>query len=175
MGTPTIPKKAALVVSVIYGKSPIRDEATRLLENAFGPGLMHPEPLQFDTTDYYRAEMGWPLHRVLWMADAVFGRHRLPAIKLATNGIEKQLAKRDGSRRVNLDPGLLTAENFILATTKNYAHRVYLRKGIFADLTLVYRKSGYTPLEWTYPDYATAEIRNILKTMRNTYMNRLRQ
>jgi hypothetical protein len=67
---------------------------------------------------------------------------------------------------VNLDPGLLTEENFILATGKNYSHRVYLRDGVFADLTLVYRKGEYLPLPWTYPDYASPAIREFLAQVR---------
>jgi len=175
MGQPSIPKKAALVVSVIYQKTPVRDEALRMLSEAFGAGATHPDVMAFDKTEYYSIEMGAPLYRVLWIAGALFGRHRLPAIKLATNEIEKRLARRGGARRVNLDPGLLSAENFVLATTKNFTHRVYLRKGIYADLTLVYRKGEYTPLEWTYPDYASVEIRNVLKTWRNTYIRKARQ
>jgi len=175
MGTPAIPSKAALVVSVVYRQSPVRDEALRLLAGAFGPGTLQDGVMAFDQTAYYSAEMGAPLSRVMWMAHALFGRNRLAGIKVKTNEIEKRLAKRTGERRVNLDPGLLTAENFILATTKNYTHRIYLKKGIFADLTLMYRKGEFTPLEWTYPDYAGAEIRNLLKTWRNTYIKVLRE
>lgn len=175
MGAPSIPKKAALVISIIFGKDAVKDEALRLLADAFGPGTPHPQSFMFDQTAYYASEMGSPLRRVLWIADAPVGRHKLAAIKLRTNDIERRFARPDGTRRVNLDPGLLSAESFILATTKNFSHRVYLRKGIYADLTLVYRKGEFVPLEWTYPDYAGAEIRNVLKTWRNAYMKMCRK
>jgi Domain of unknown function (DUF4416) len=69
-------------------------------------------------------------------------------------------------RTVNLDPGLLTEENVLLATGKNYSHRVYLRDGVFADLALVYRKGEYRPLPWTYPDLASDGIRAFLAEVR---------
>jgi hypothetical protein len=71
---------------------------------------------------------------------------------------------------VNLDPGLLTPENFILATGKNFSHRVYLGNGVFADLTLVYRNGGFHPLPWTYPDYASEEVRSLLRDLRREHM-----
>ena len=81
----------------------------------------------------------------------------------------------EGKRRFNLDPGLLTLGNFVLATGKNNAHRIYLAEGIFADLTLIFRSRSYRPLEWTYPDYADAELIGILNRLREMYKCRLAQ
>jgi hypothetical protein len=89
----------------------------------------------------------------------------LPDIKLRTNEIETSLLG-DGKRRVNIDPGLLSQERFVLATGKNFTHRVYLRAGIHADLTLVYQKGAYSPLPWTYPDYREPEFLHYLKVLR---------
>ncbi|MBI5526684.1 MAG: DUF4416 family protein [Deltaproteobacteria bacterium] len=174
MGTPTKPLPAALVVSVLFADGSARDEALRLLEGPFGAGEVFPEVFPFDFTGYYTAEMGAPLRRVLWMAEGLAERDTLAAIKLTTNGIETSLQAPDGRRRVNIDPGLLTAENLVLATTKPYSHRVFLRDGIFADLTLVFRDGAFAPLPWTYPDYSAPALRNALKTLRSTYIKRLR-
>lgn len=95
-------------------------------------------------------------------------RAGLASIKLLTNDIENAYSI-DGKRQFNLDPGLLTLENFVLATGKNRAHRVYLSDGIFADLTLVFRKGSYRPLDWTYPDYADKELIEILNRIREHY------
>ena len=89
----------------------------------------------------------------------------LPDIKLRTNEIEAVLA-RDGKRQVNIDPGFLSAERLVLATGKNFIHRVYLRDGIFADLTLIYQKGAYRPLAWTYPDYQEPEFLHYLEVLR---------
>ena len=78
-------------------------------------------------------------------------------------------------RQVNIDPGFLLMERLVLATGKNFAHRIYIGKCIYADLTLIYQKNGYQPLPWTYPDYAHESIRNFLILVRNKYMEDLKE
>ena len=85
--------------------------------------------------------------------------------KVFTNSVEADFSL-NGRRRVNLDPGLLFPGRLILATTKDRAHRIPLRDGIFAELTLLYEKGGWKPLPWTYPDYRTPEYAEALTRMR---------
>ena len=125
-------------------------------------------PLPFDFTDYYDAEMGPGNRRWVWSFEQLVDRSQLARIKLLTNEVEKEYTI-DGNRKFNLDPGLLSLENFVLATGKNRAHRIYLGHGIFGDLTLVYRKGSYRALEWTYPDYADSELISILERLRESY------
>jgi len=89
----------------------------------------------------------------------------LPDVKHFTNHLEIELS-RVGKRRVNLDPGLLSAERLVLATGKNYTHRIYLRDGIYADLTLLYEKGAYRTLPWTYPDYQDPSLLHFLGALR---------
>jgi hypothetical protein len=63
----------------------------------------------------------------------------------------------------------------VLATGKNYIHRIYLRKGIYADLTLVFKRGGFVPLEWTYPDYADPEMIESFNAVRSRYLEQLRE
>ncbi|MDI6655624.1 MAG: DUF4416 family protein, partial [Candidatus Hydrothermarchaeota archaeon] len=56
---------------------------------------------------------------------------------------------------VNIDPGYVTALNLILATKKESQHRIYLRSGVFAEVTLAFKKNGCIYFGWTYPDYKT--------------------
>lgn len=97
---------------------------------------------------------------------------RLADIKHTTNAIEARFAA-NGRRRVNIDPGYLTMERFVLATGKNFTHRVYLEQGIYADLTLLYQHNDFTPLPWTYPDYAGSEMRHFLLMVRERYVRAL--
>jgi hypothetical protein len=102
----------------------------------------------------------------------------LPPIKLRTNQLEQELA---GSRTyaeprpLNLDPGHLTLGKFLLATTKDQAHRIYLRDGIFAEVTLRYEAGAYVPWPWTYADYRQEQIRAFLQQARDYYRQRLRE
>lgn len=124
--------------------------------------------LDFHYTDYYQPEMGAPLFRRILTFQQLILQSRLSHIKCQTNDVEQALAER-GRRTVNIDPGYLLYERFVLATGKNYAHRIYIGEGIYADLTLIYQDSAYQPLPWTYPDYKADEIRTFLLQVRQKY------
>src|SRR2546421_2282164 len=99
---------------------------------------------------------------------------RLPEIKLATNALERELAAgRPEPRPLNLDPGLLGLGKLVLATTKDQAHRVYLRDGIFAEVTLQYRAGKFEPWPWTYTDYRLPVVGEFLVRARDDYRARL--
>ena len=119
----------------------------------------------FHYTTYYDNEMGQGIRRQTAGFLTLVAPGSLPDTKLRTNEIEISLS-RDGKRQVNIDPGLLSPERFVLATGKDFAHRIYLRDGIYADLTLIYRKGAYTPLPWTYPDYRDPEFLHYLEVLR---------
>ncbi|MBW1804141.1 MAG: DUF4416 family protein [Deltaproteobacteria bacterium] len=89
------------------------------------------------------------------------------------NALEQHYLVR-GKRRVNIDPGYISMERLVLATGKNYTHRIYLAGGIYADLTLVFHKGSFKPLEWTYKDYATPEVIGFFNALRDRYKNQIR-
>jgi hypothetical protein len=159
------PLPARLLFSVIFRENRDFETSLRKISDRLGDVACTSEPFPFDRTDYYEREMGAPLYRrFVLMANAV-SRDELPLTKLAAEAIENELSVH-GKRTVNIDPGLLADENFVLASGKNYSHRIYLRDGVFADLTLVFQKGEYRPLPWTYPDYASAKIRAYLTELR---------
>lgn len=162
------PTPAALVVSVLYRLEGRFGEAARRMAAAWGEPERISDPFPFDKTGYYRREMGEPLVRRFFVGGRPVARDTLPDIKVAAETIEREFTA-EGRRAVNIDPGLLTEENFVLATGKNFSHRVYLGNGVFADLTLVFREGEYRALPWTYPDYASGEIRAFLGEVRETF------
>jgi len=100
-------------------------------------------------------------------------REVLPDVKISTNATEDLFAK-EGKRTVNIDSGYIALEHVILATTKGYAHRVYLGKGIHADLTLMFNSGSYRALEWTYPDYAEEQTIALFNRWRDLCKESLR-
>ena len=70
---------------------------------------------------------------------------------------------------MNLDPGYLVLGKFVLATTKDQAHRLYLRDGIFAEVTLHFQAGAYRPWPWTYADFRIEEVIGFLGAARNYY------
>ena len=135
---------------------------------------MRSEECFFDRTTYYKREMGWPLHRRFVSFTELADPEELVETKLRTNRLERDFMK-EGRRLVNIDPGYVSLERLILATGKNYTHRVYLSKGIFADLTLIFQRGGFRALEWTYPDYAEDFSIAFFNSVRERYMTQLRE
>jgi hypothetical protein len=149
-------------------------QVTETLEERYGAADFTSDRLSFDWTDYYRNEMGTGLFRRFVTFHDLIARERLVDIKRETNEVEERVSQSK-KRRINIDPGYISAEHLILATTKGYTHRPYLSRGIYADLTLVYAKGEFQPLPWTYPDYASDGIRQLLKDVRRRYVDDLKR
>jgi hypothetical protein len=139
----------------------------------FGPIVRETSGVPFLFTDYYNAEMGVPIQRFFMVFSELVDPSRLAWIKLQTNKIEEAFME-DGLRKVNLDPGLLSADNLILATTKDRSHRIPLADGIFGEVTLIYTKGAFQSLPWTYADYKSEEFKALFKEFRNEYLALLR-
>jgi hypothetical protein len=160
--------------SIIYRMENALKEGLANLLETLGETEEITEEMEFSHTDYYKDEMGENLKRRLLLFKSLRKREELPNIKIKTNEIEKRLSNR-GNRTVNIDPGYITLENVILATTKNYTHRIYLGAGIYGDLTLIFKGGTYRPLEWTYPDYASQQIISIFNKWRTILKDSLRK
>ena len=168
MSQPLPPKPAKLIVGVILKDRPLLTQVATILSQTFGAIDMISPWFDFDFTHYYEPEMGRPLFRRLLVFQHLIDQEELAGIKLRTNAIETQLAM-NARRRVNIDPGYLLYERFVLASGKNYSHRIYIGRGIYADLTLVYQKGAFQTLDWTYPDYKDQAMRSFLIQVRRCY------
>lgn len=143
-----------------------------------GPLVAASEPFVFEETDYYRAEMGPGLRKQLLAFAGPFDPARLPEWKLRTNEWELEYAKlgrHAEPRPLNLDPGYLALGKFVLASTKDHAHRLYLRDGIYAEVTLQYRDRHWQPQPWTFPDYRRVDYHAFLDHVRDLLRQQLRQ
>ncbi len=170
MSTPKKPDPAKLVVGCIMNEKTHVNSVYPLLENEFGKVDLISAWLDFAYTDYYYKEMGSPLYRKVFVFSDLIEQDDLAMIKEKTNRIEKEFEKQ-GNRSVNIDPGYLVSSRFILATGKEYSHRIYIGRNIYADLTLMYsKKKGFTTLDWTYPDYASDSMISFLLKVRNKYL-----
>ncbi len=173
MGKPSEPLLAKLFMSLITGEEDTFYRGMDALRKAFGKIDFVSERFPFDFTDYYSLEMGENLFRHFITFESLISRDLLPEIKLTTNRLEKEFSDSTGHRRINIDPGYLCREHLILATTKAYTHRPYLGKGIYADLTLIYRNKSFQPLDWTYPDYRREKTLQLLNHLRKGYLHQL--
>ena len=148
-------------------------ESLRHLETEFGPVEFATPAALFDFTDYYRDEMGPDLLRKWIALKGLRERAYLALAKHLAVGIEERLG-RGGKRTVNIDPGYVDEAQVVLSTAKNYAHRIYIGMGYYAEPTLVYVRGRFRPLEWTYPDYRSPQAMEFFERARASYHRDLR-
>jgi hypothetical protein len=166
-----------LVVAAFSRHEAALDWATQRLESQFGPVALTSPTFDFHQTRYYEATMGPDLRKRFLAFHDLLAAERLPDIKLQTNDLEAELAgcaNYAEPRPLNLDPGVLSLGKFCLATTKDQQHRIYLRDGIFAEVTLRFQAGAFEIWPWTYADYREDGVRQFLKEARDFYKERLR-
>lgn len=155
-----------LFTGMLYNKKEYFTAAKEKLIGLFGDIAMESSSLDYNHSGYYRDELGWPITRVFIFFKDKTDPLRLPDIKHITNSIEEELST-DGKRNINIDPGYMTLSKVVLASTKNYSHRIFIGKGIFAEVSLVHVKGRYQPHLFTYRDYASDECREIFEQARS--------
>ncbi len=172
-------KKVNFIVGVICNDSTILEDAKKCLIRRFGDIDFESHPIDFNFTGYYEKEMnakGKGLERKFLSFKNLISPEGLCDIKLYTNRLEKRFSriKDKPSRNINLDPGYVTDAKLVLASTKDYFHRIYAAKGIFLELTLYFKKGSFRSFSWTFPDYQTKEYIDIFNKIRALFMGKVR-
>lgn len=156
----------ALVCAVLADSAEKIAEAKERLAECFGLLRAASATYDFDFTSYYEAEMGAGLSKQLVCFTERIDPAELATVKAQTMALERAMS-RGQYRRANIDPGLLSIESLVLATTKYAGHRICIAPQLYAEVTLLYQRGRYQPLEWTYPDYRSAEMQHFLLDMRS--------
>ena len=177
MGTTTPPQPVKLLVGLLARDEAWLAAAEARLTAAFGAVDLASGLIPFDFTDYYAPEMGAGLMRKFITHNDFIAPGGLAAIKVATNAMETELAQElDAAvaRPVNLDPGYLDGSKLVLATTKDRAHRIYLGRGIHAEVTLTWHRGAWRPTPWTYRDYQSEPYLAFFTKARVRYLEQRR-
>ena len=177
MGAVRPEESVMLMCGMIGTDRDILDRARDELVGLYGPVDLASEDFPFTQTDYYEAEMGSGLWRRLLAFRDLIVPGAIGAIKLKTQDMEEAYACRDAGntrRRINLDPGYIAPAKLVLATTKDFAHRVCLGEGIYAEVTLNFSKQGVRTFDWTYPDFKSELYRPFLMEARRRLLKRVR-
>jgi len=173
----SIPVPVLLVVAAFSRHESALQWAEDRLQVLFGPVALSSPTFDFHQTRYYEATMGPGLRKRFLAVRDLIDPGRLADIKRRTIDLEAELAGSAlyaAPRPLNLDPGLLSLGKFCLATTKDQQHRIYLRDGIFAEVTLRFQAGAFEPWPWTYADYREEGVRQFLKEARDFYRQQLR-
>jgi hypothetical protein len=174
MGTPQEPLKVKLFIAIMCDESFTLNPLTERLRARFGEEEGRYGPVASSWTDYYAPEMGEHLTKVYLAYAAPIRRETLPAIKIFTNSVEKEYTA-GGKRTVNIDPGYIARDKFVLASTKDFFHRLYLGEGIYGEVTLHFRKGAFRYFSWTYPDYKEEGVQNLLMKARASLVGGIRK
>jgi hypothetical protein len=169
MGAIHEPAPVLLLVAASSRYSEALEWSRDQLTSEYGPQALASDPFDFTETDYYTATMGSDLKKQFFTFQQLIDPAALADIKRQTNEWEAEyaaLGRHAEPRPLNLDPGYITSAKLVLASTKDHAHRIYLRDGIFAEVTLAYRGGRWRPLDWTYPDYQREDYQSFFTRCR---------
>jgi hypothetical protein len=166
-----------MICGVIYRDDALYDEVKKRLEAEWGRVDSESAAYPFDLTGYYEDEMGGGLVRRFISFETLVPPESLPAAKLWTIELESMARQERGvtGRPVNIDPGYLTASAVVMATAKDFAHRIPLAGGIFAHLEFLFTRTGVRTLDWTYPDLRREPAQGYLRAVREIYLRQLRE
>ena len=166
MGVPHLFEKPILFIGVLFSEKNIFDATFTILRKNFGNVLFQSDVDLWQYTDHYHKELGIPIFRNFIFFEKIIDPSLLAEIKLLTNDIESFFSV-SGKRKINLDPGYITLAKVVLASTKNYSHRIYLGKGIYAELALLYKNRQFIAMPYTYNDYKDIRYLNMFMKVRD--------
>jgi hypothetical protein len=163
------PKQVKPIFGFIYNSEKNYSKAKTILTKKYGKIDFESKRIDFNYTNYYFPEMGKPLFRRFISFLKLKDPSQFIKVKLFSLKIEKKFSKAN-HRTVNIDPGYLHQAKLVLTTTKDFFHRLYLGKGIYAEVTLFYKDGRLQHLPTTFPDYRTDDYKKIFWQIRNIYI-----
>ncbi|MHC4476229.1 MAG: DUF4416 family protein [Planctomycetota bacterium] len=171
------PKGVKLIIGILAADRQCLDAAVKAVESEFGKVDFVSDVWPFEQTDYYKDQTGDNILRQFVSIEQPINPGRLADIKHKTNELEQKLAASLGldlPRPVNLDPGVIEPSKLILASTKNYSHRIYIGQKMYAEVTLIFDKGRWRHFEYTYPDYRQQCYFDFFDKVRSKLVEQLR-
>ncbi len=170
-------KPVKLYIGTIFRENSVLEEVLEKLKERYGKIQTQSDRFQFTQTDYYVREMGTPLFRQFFVFKELISPELMADIKIDTNRLEELFTEKykSSGRVINLDPGIIMAGSMIVATAKNFSHRIPLKKGIYAHLEYMFTKKVVKELPWTYLDFRSEEYKKFFLKIRKEYLLELKE
>ncbi|HVU90429.1 MAG TPA: DUF4416 family protein [Pirellulales bacterium] len=178
MGEPSPPEPALRLLAAFSRHQAALDWARTRAEQSWGPVALASPAFAFSQTDYYEATMGPELRKIFFVFADLCDPASIVDAKLESGAWEHEyaaLGRHEEPRPLNLDPGYVTSAKLVLASTKDHAHRIYLSRGIYAEVTLYYRDRAWQHHPWTFPDYRRADYQEFFIAARDYLRRRIKQ
>ncbi len=174
------PNPVKLIVGMLSQRRELFAQAEEVMAGLWGSIEITSEILPFTYTDYYNEQMGTPLLRKFVSFVEMIDPGAVAAIKHQSNELEEELASSpvglalNVSRPINLDPGYIAGSKLILATTKDYSHRIYIGDSMYAETTLHYHQGKWRSWPFTYPDYGSGDYDVFLSAVRKKWFDNMK-
>jgi hypothetical protein len=172
------PDPVKLIIGILGCNADAVNTAVEMIKAKFGDCDIESPTWPFSHTEYYAEETGQEIVKKFVTIEKLIAPDTLAAIKHKTNKMEMKLADMlDGnlSRPVNLDPGYIEPSKLVLASTKNFSHRIYIGKKIWAEVTLIYNKGRWTTFEYTFPDHKEERYHYFFSQVRDKLVQQLKE
>ena len=168
------PTPVKLFVVTLHKEVTTLESAAQRMIQKWGPTDFVSEDFEFVATDYYALEMGAPLFRRFYSFEKLIDPEMLVEAKLLTNQIEDDFAV-DGKRRINLDAAYVDYYKVVLASLKFGGQKLYMRKGVYGDMTLIMNKGKWENFAWGFPDFKSGAYDAVLNRIRDLYKEQIRR
>lgn len=172
MGIEKEPEKVLLVMTVFSNSRELIEKFKTEIQKVYGEIVLNSPTFLFNETSYYEKEMGKDLNLEIVAFKNFITPKDIAKIKVSTNSLEKKLhdiQHSDVKRAINIDPGYITLNKFVLATTKDAGHRIYIDNGIYGEATLSYENKDWKEHSYTYKNYKNKEYQKFLTSLRDFY------
>jgi len=167
------PMPVKIFVGMVSGDAALFEEIGAKLEEVLGKSDLRSPEWKWEHTNYYLKEMGGDLKRQFIFFKRLVNPGMMPDLKLKTIEMENMYLNANGGRKINLDPGYLDSARVLLVSSKDFSHRVYIGKGIYGEVTLVYSGNDFQILPYTYPDFKFKEYHDLFKKARRSYQSEM--
>ncbi len=173
MGETRTPLPVKLFIGMLTARPELFASCAGNLCERYGPIEYESPARPWDITDYYREEMGSGIQRKFLFFERTMDPGLLPAIKQFTNSLERAHGVPENTRlrrSINLDPGYITEAKVVLASTKDFSHRLYIGDSIYAEVTLRYqaKERSFLPHEFTFPEFRAQAYLDLFNRMRDS-------
>ncbi|MHC5061055.1 MAG: DUF4416 family protein [Planctomycetota bacterium] len=174
-------KPVKLIIAVMAADEKCLIAALDAIVAEFGATDFESKVWPFDQTDYYKDQAGPHIVKQFVTIDKLIDPGELARIKHTTNQIEQRLAERLNAegfvwpRPINLDPGIIEPSKLVLASTKNFSHRIYIGEQMYAEVTLVFNKGKWESFPYTFPDYKQDRYHGFFNKVRTRLNEQHRQ
>ncbi len=171
------PDPVKLIVGILAADEDCLARAIQAISTELGTIDLSSQVWPFTQTHYYDQEIGTHILRQFVSLDQLVDPGDLARIKHQTNALEQGMAQElayPTPRPINLDPGFIEPSKLVLASTKNFSHRIYIGKNMYAEVTLIVDKGQWSALRYTFPDYRQSDYYAFFEQVRQRLRSQLK-